>query len=1563
MKLNKRWHIIAVLALLIVAMMCVLTACGDDDKKGNGVLLESITLTVDKTEIEADGQVQLSVSITPENCDTVYNGKSNVDYDENCIRYYIISGDKTTHIGNGKSITYQPEKGGNYTVYAEYLPSSSYGSEGRYESNRIDIKVRGISISSVDELKAIANSDKGYELSCDIDLGGITWSPIAFSGNLDGAGHTISNFVLSDNIDNLGFFSTLSGTVSNVTFSDVVVNARSSKSNFGVIAGINKGTIDTCSVYGTIDTTSAKNVGGLVGSNVSGATIKNCTNYASVSAGDYTGGIVGVSAGTLTSCINEGTVKGGSYVGGIAGDISGTADTVENRGEISASGNRVGGVFGNTTGETKNRKNSASVTSSGDYVGGVVGYSKAGSSGSSNSGDVSGRYYVGGLFGYTNGGITGQINNVTVTGRAYLGGIVGYSTGELTDCENHGEIISTGTITEDNITRSYLGGLAGYCAGVVNGKNDVNITGTGTRVGGLVGHSTGAISNSQNDGNVTGTNSVGGLGGNVSGAISNCVNNGAITGESYVGGLAGYMYGNKVEYSVNNGAINSDDYTGGLIGYVYNTIEVIASENKVDVNGETWTGGYIGYLRTTATIRGAINNNTITGKAVVGGIIGWGGSATLIDCENYGTITATGTYIESSTAYSYIGGLAGSCNSITNGKNVVNITGTANRVGGLAGYAIGTITDSQNDGDITGKNQTGGLAGYVSGNIIESNNYGAITGENNTGGLAGYFAGGKIDNSTNEGVVSGDDYTGGLTGYSYNTLEITASTNNVNVTGDNYTGGYVGYARTTATIRNAVNNNTITGKAYVGGIVGCGYSSNLYYCDNYGAVISSATITESDMAYSYVGGLAGYCSSINYSKNTVNITGTGARVGGLAGYVAGTITNSQNDGNVTGRNTTGGLAGYVTGNIVKSSNFGNVTGETYTGGIAGYFSGSKLETVKNEGVIVGRDYCGGLLGYSYSNLEVTASSNKADVTGGNYTGGYIGYTRTTSNIREAVNRNKIEGKAYVAGIVGCGYSSNLYYCENYGTIVSSTTITESNVAYSYVGGLAGYCASINNGKNVVNITGAGARVGGLAGYVTGTITNSQNDGNVIGKDYTGGLAGYITGNVTECINNGSVTGENYTGGIAGYFSASKVDSFVNNGTIIGAKYVGAFIGYSYSTLEVSASENTANVSGSEDYVGSLIGQVRTSTTIRTTKNTGKTNNGYACFIDYYAGTMKGLPCITGANTSEIKESDMLTAELLGITAYDWISKNSLNISLAIEEGTQLSGNTLVVSATIVDEYGNTDVRYYNLKVYGTPTLTQTATTVSITKDPTYIGCIVDFDLNGADGTAPEPQIITDTDSLQYPSIPTRDGYVFAGWYLSADGTGNPYDFTQLVDGDITLYAKWITIDTESLTVNESYSEYYSSGTEKIYAFVPLVSGNITITTTRNSGDIDGYLLDNTQTQLTSDTASNADISITYSVTAGQLYYVKIKAYKGSGNIPILITSDEIADGGVTPYYEHAKEILDITAKDSFDKDLNVTVTLKTGTFAVGNYVVYTITTTDRLGNVCTIDTEPILVTE
>lgn len=831
MKLNKRWHIIAVLALLIVAMMCVLTACGDDDKKGNGVLLESITLTVDKTEIEADGQVQLSVSITPENCDTVYNGKSNVDYDENCIRYYIISGDKTTHIGNGKSITYQPEKGGNYTVYAEYLPSSSYGSEGRYESNRIDIKVRGISISSVDELKAIANSDKGYELSCDIDLGGITWSPIAFSGNLDGAGHTISNFVLGDNTDNLGFFSTLSGTVSNVTFSNVTVDMRNSKSNIGVIAGINKGTIDSCSVEGNIDATTSTYVGGIVGKNDASGLIVNSENLIFILGNEYVGGIAGINYGTISKSKNKADIDGTDYVGGIAGKMeiwqNNSAQIVdnENSGEV-AGEDYVGGIAGYVYASVctvENCKNLAEINGNNNTAG-LFGYVSLVNgnlmtiTNSTNLADILGGEYVGGMLGYVSGKATiADITNANnITGKVYVGGVLGYGQNvTLTNCENKGNVVATSSKTIDNRVCSYIGGLAGGCGDITNCSNEVDITGIGGYVGGLagksgaingstntgkvtggdyyvgglVGFAGGSIIDSRNDGEVKSTSSyVGGLAGrndfgiNSSARITDNKSNGSVVGEDYTGGLIGYAYGNKLTVESCDAAaeVSGANYTGGFLGSVYlvNGGALVTITNctlSADVTGDCYTGGVLGHSDSTVTIDRQVNNSTITGKAYLGGIVGKGTYTTLKNCENYGTITSTATITESGNSCSYVGGLGGVCYTIEYGVNNIDISTNGFYVGGLAGKC-GVVKNSTNSGNINGgSSYVGGLVGRMetginsSVEVSDNTNKGSVTGKDYVGGIAGYYYGKNcnLDTCKNENNIIGANNVGGLFGCVY----------------------------------------------------------------------------------------------------------------------------------------------------------------------------------------------------------------------------------------------------------------------------------------------------------------------------------------------------------------------------------------------------------------------------------------------------------------------------------------------------------------------------------------------------------------------------------------------------------------------------------------------------------------------------------------------------------------------------------------------------------------------------------------------------------------------------
>ncbi|MGN1369325.1 MAG: InlB B-repeat-containing protein, partial [Aristaeellaceae bacterium] len=55
----------------------------------------------------------------------------------------------------------------------------------------------------------------------------------------------------------------------------------------------------------------------------------------------------------------------------------------------------------------------------------------------------------------------------------------------------------------------------------------------------------------------------------------------------------------------------------------------------------------------------------------------------------------------------------------------------------------------------------------------------------------------------------------------------------------------------------------------------------------------------------------------------------------------------------------------------------------------------------------------------------------------------------------------------------------------------------------------------------------------------------------------------------------------------------------------------------------------------------------------------------------------------------------------------------------------------------------------------------------------------------------------DGDSFRVPSDPYVQGLTFAGWYDNADCEGDPFDFTQKVTDNITLYADWranVTVD-------------------------------------------------------------------------------------------------------------------------------------------------------------------------
>ena len=186
---------------------------------------------------------------------------------------------------------------------------------------------------------------------------------------------------------------------------------------------------------------------------------------------------------------------------------------------------------------------------------------------------------------------------------------------------------------------------------------------------------------------------------------------------------------------------------------------------------------------------------------------------------------------------------------------------------------------------------------------------------------------------------------------------------------------------------------------------------------------------------------------------------------------------------------------------------------------------------------------------------------------------------------------------------------------------------------------------------------------------------------------------------------------------------------------------------------------------------------------------------------------------------------------------------------------------------------------------------------------------VRFNLNGGSGSI-ATQTVSASSPLEYPEIPTRNGYVFAGWYRNSSGNGSPYDFSQnIAEGsNIRLYARWIRYSGNSslIPLNGSLtisvpSQNSSPTNSHYYAFVPLTSGNVTIYST-GSFDAKCYLYaSNKEDEIAyndDENDENRNFRITYSVTAGTIYYIRPVGYNGSGTTTVHIEMTMPADGGI-----------------------------------------------------------------
>ena len=673
--------------------------------------------------------------------------------------------------------------------------------------------------------------------------------------------------------------------------------------------------------------------------------------------------------------------------------------------------------------------------------------------------------------------------NWEVTDRGISGAIVcKLYGGKLINCSADGTInINCANLVLDKIDNTYhdicYGGLVGYISGAtVDGCiNNVDISITqlfkaGQNIKSAVGGIAGSYANNSTLTNLTNN-------GNIE---YNEVRDETTKGTIFISGIVGRNDDSAgadlaaMSYCTNNGTISShkDSSTpgtinlAGIIGFFLDSQDIVC---------------------TNLTNNGAITHNGSSAQIYLGGIVSRTADIHLKDCSNSAAITVSSTADVGETHVAGIvgGDVEGTFDNCDNsGAISINTAINAESTSCILSGVIGELSDAEvkncdNTGAIYLADQTLGGRGYYFriGGVVATNGnanasvtnctngdkddstkgsitVGAVPAGVGTAGVVGYFQ--KVISSLsgckNYGTIKQTGLAGhpdrfagiaGVAGLCYSTggLTITNCENH----------GLVQYACTT--------DDTNLSYTFVGGVVAANLHpiTTITGCKNYGTVEHFGRKAVKN-SYSYLGGIIAYVKSDATIENCVN--GKGAIV-----HCAGCAVATMAVGGILGITATGSVVkGCVNLGEVKQSK--DLNGPTFIGGIIGYsLDVHKIENCENRGPInIGNTasaniYVGGITGSTtletaslgtditlkncanYYNLEFTGTGNNY------YAGTIAGLIRSRA---AGSTWGDVSGLKNVADITFSGTAKNAYY----GGLFGNVTISKS--------GVAGALANINN---------------------------------------------------------------------------------------------------------------------------------------------------------------------------------------------------------------------------------------------------------------------------------------------------------------------------------------------------------------------------------------------------------------------------------------------------------------------------------------------------------------------
>ena len=771
---------------------------------------------------------------------------------------------------------------------------------------------------------------------------------------------------------------------------------------------------------------------------------------------------------------------------------------------------------------------------------------------------------------------------------------------------------------------------------------------------------------------------------------------------------------------------------------------------------------------------------------------------------------------------------------------------------GLFGNVWGaTIQNCNVTGEINGYNYSGGIVGYANDNthILNCSFQGNVEGNGEErGGIVGHTSiGCDVSGCFVTGTVTGEKFVGGIAGWGAGTIENCYALANVTATGVS-AGGIAGYYCSNFTIENCYYSGNVSASKCAGGIAGSALGGTIQNCvslaesvtgsnanriagknsatltNNYAwngtKVSGSATPDGADLAYTN-GTLSPQFSAIFGENNSAwDFTDNGLPIlkntgGTQSAYLPPYLTGEgfygkgteKNPYEIRNVNDLKLLAEKVNGGVTYKDKYFKLTADidlknepnwTPIGTMLveegrpfqGTFDGGGHQ-ITNLKISNGGQYAG-LFGYT-EGAVIKSCNVTGKINGYNCTGGIVGYANNNTHILNCSFQGNVEGDGEErGGIVGHTSSG----CEVSGCFVTGTVTGDREV-----GGIAGSgVGTIKNCYALADVTATGVNAGGIAGHAYHvTIENCYYSGNVSARNDAGGIAGFVSGSIIKnCVSLAkSVTDGDCVNRIVGDVSRVENVTLTSN------------YGYNRTKLVVYGKEGYADIDTTDVKQGTTVfvskGKIMTDVPNQTLFD-WETNgfiaaNGWSIPIDAYklpslhGGEYPDLPNLPSKDlTIDTAPQHFTTKNIGNGFVVKVTSEGTLNESIEFTKEYRLHDTTGEWMSAVPNTAGTYDVKItraadgdinpFACEISEGLVPTKKRSGGGGTAPQTYTA---QFDTNG--GSAVDKVKTDKNGKIERPADPTKEGYIFVGWYSDSKLT-KPFDFSAELTANSTLYAKW-----------------------------------------------------------------------------------------------------------------------------------------------------------------------------